>query len=361
MLGGWAAWFFLADVTVVESSTTAQLEAASLPRSIECPIAGRVVVARLQLGASVEKGAPLVELDSRALRLELGEHEARVHALEPQLAAIRKELAQEERGLDAATRSARASRAETDAHLSEAEATRRVASEERSRIAGMRGEGVVPDLDVIRATGQVEQREALVESLRVQAKRRYFDERTTASDRGVQIERLRREEMELVGDLDVTHARIVRLQNDIEQHVVRAPASGKLSAVVDLAEGAWVNRGDRVGSILPGGHMRVVAHFPPSVAIGRLRRGQRAWMRLDAFPWTQYGTLPAKVSAVAGQSNDGSLRVELELSGSPSPAIPIQHGLSGTVEVEVERASPATLALRSAGLLLDPVKAGARQ
>jgi multidrug resistance efflux pump len=363
ILVGWGAWFLLADVTVVESSASAQLEASSMPRSIESPMSGRVVVARLQLGVEVAKGAPLVELDSRALELELAEQQARLRGLEPQLAAIRNELSQEERGLAAAGRAAQASRAETAARLTEAQVTSRIASEERSRMAAMQGEGVVAELDVIRASGQVEQREAFVQSLRVEARKRQFDQRTTTSDRGAEVERLRREEAELAAELEVARARIARLQHDIDQHIVRAPVAGQLSSIVELAEGAVVNRGDRLASILPGGKIRIVAYFSAPLAIGRVRTGQAAWMRLDAFPWTQHGAIAAKVSAVAGQSHERTLRVELELDPPPPASIPLQHGLTGTVEVEVEVASPATLVLRTAGLLLDrsPAGAGVRQ
>ncbi|HKE19114.1 MAG TPA: HlyD family efflux transporter periplasmic adaptor subunit [Kofleriaceae bacterium] len=358
ILGAWVAWFFLSETMVVESSRDAQLEAASLPRPIESPIAGRVVVSRLRLGVPVAKGAPLVELDSEELRLQVTEQQARLGALEPQLRAIRGELAAEERGLASAAKAARAARAESHAHRTEAEVALRVARDERARMSAMRRQGVVPEVELMRAGGQVEQRGAVVKSLRVQSSKLQLDARTTTSDRGVRIERLRREEAELVGEADMTRARVARLEHEIEQHVVRAPATGVLSSVVELTAGAMVGAGDQLGSILPDGRIRIVARFAPQQAIGRVRVGQRAWMRLDGFPWTQYGALPARVSAVAGESHEGRLRVELELDGPPPASIPIQHGLPGAVEVEVERASPATLVLRAAGLFLGGSDAG---
>jgi hypothetical protein len=46
------------------------------------------------------------------------------------------------------------------------------------------------------------------------------------------------------------------------------------------------------------------------------------------------------------------VRVELALSGPQPPAIRLQHGLSGRVEVETERLAPAVLILRAAGKML---------
>ena len=75
--------------------------------------------------------------------------------------------------------------------------------------------------------------------------------------------------------------------------------------------------------------------------------------------------MPATVSRVAGEVRDGRVRVELALGARGReedriPAIPMQHGLPGTVEVEVERVSPARLILRLAGRLATEPRATAR-
>jgi len=70
---------------------------------------------------------------------------------------------------------------------------------------------------------------------------------------------------------------------------------------------------------------------------------------LDGFPWTQYGVLSAIVSAVGNEPKDGHVRVELALTGETPANIPLEHGLTGTADVEVEHASPLTLILRIVG------------
>ena len=54
-------------------------------------------------------------------------------------------------------------------------------------------------------------------------------------------------------------------------------------------------------------------------------------------------------SSVAGETHDGTVRVELLLDREQAPVIPLQHGLPARVDVEIERASPASLVLRSVG------------
>jgi membrane fusion protein (multidrug efflux system) len=58
------------------------------------------------------------------------------------------------------------------------------------------------------------------------------------------------------------------------------------------------------------------------------------------------------VSNVASEVRDGRVRVELAMAAPQAARMPLQHGLRGTVEVEVEQAAPATLVLRAAGQLL---------
>ena len=77
-------------------------------------------------------------------------------------------------------------------------------------------------------------------------------------------------------------------------------------------------------------------------------------MRLASFPWTQYGSLSAVVTRIAGEVRDGKIRVELTVRGDAPTSIPLQHGLPGTVEIEVEQVSPATLLLRTVKLLTTP-------
>jgi multidrug resistance efflux pump len=116
-----------------------------------------------------------------------------------------------------------------------------------------------------------------------------------------------------------------------------------------LKVGAMVQAGDRICTIVPDGALKVVAFFRPSVALGRIQNGQTARVRLDGFPWTQYGSATARVTNVSGEVRDAQIRVDLSLDTSSDSAIPFQHGLPAEVQVEVERVSPAALVLRSVG------------
>jgi membrane fusion protein (multidrug efflux system) len=76
-------------------------------------------------------------------------------------------------------------------------------------------------------------------------------------------------------------------------------------------------------------------------------------MRVTGFPWTEFGSLIATVTAVSSEVMDGRIRVELSLDVGQRSTIPVRHGLIGEVEVELESMSPAALVMRGAGQLSD--------
>jgi membrane fusion protein, adhesin transport system len=75
-------------------------------------------------------------------------------------------------------------------------------------------------------------------------------------------------------------------------------------------------------------------------------------MRLDGFPWAQYGSIDATVSRVATEIRNSAVRVEFAPAGTGNPTDIMQHGIPGVIEVAVEQTAPASLVLRAAGLLL---------
>jgi membrane fusion protein (multidrug efflux system) len=54
------------------------------------------------------------------------------------------------------------------------------------------------------------------------------------------------------------------------------------------------------------------------------------------------------VRAVASEPRDALVRVELEVDPA-SARVPLEHGLPGRAEIEIERIAPAVLVLRAAG------------
>jgi hypothetical protein len=86
----------------------------------------------------------------------------------------------------------------------------------------------------------------------------------------------------------------------------------------------------------------------PTEALGIVRPGQATVIRLAGFPWTQYGTLAGTVSD-AGLDSNGRLLVKVEVPSTSESLIPRHTGLAGSVEIIVDRVTPAILLLRALG------------
>jgi multidrug resistance efflux pump len=354
VLGAWGAWLFLARVTLYEVTTEARLEAEQAGYTVESAAAGRVVNTRLKLGQEVKAGDVLAELDTDEQQHRLEEERARLAAVAPEIEALGREVATEGQAVEDSRQANRVALEEARARVREAESAAQFKEEEAQRLAGLFKEGVIAEMEVLRVRSEARGKRAEVESLQHTVTKLERQQRTEETERRVRIDKLLREKTELEGRRNTSAAVISRLQNEIERRTIRAPASGQLGEVTTSKEGAVVREGDKLGTVLPAaGALKIVAEFPPS-ALGRVREGQGARMRLASFPWTQYGTVPAVVTRVAGEVRDGKIRVELAVRPDAPASIPLQHGLPGAVEIEVEQVSPATLLLRAVKLLTTP-------
>ena len=92
----------------------------------------------------------------------------------------------------------------------------------------------------------------------------------------------------------------------------------------------------------------ITAQFPPD-ALLKIAPGQSAWLRLDDFPAATYGLVAAEVVAVDQKLRDGRFQATLRLNPPADSQIPFQPGLTGVVEIEVEKVTPVALLLRTAG------------
>jgi membrane fusion protein (multidrug efflux system) len=348
LIAMWAAWLFLAQVPIYVPSNSARLEVSNLAHSVESPISGRIVGVHMAVGQAVGAGSVLVELDSEDQRLRVEEERSRQAGLAAQIKTLEGELKAEEGAQLQMKAAGKVEQAEARAKMEESRLGAQFSQEESARLKQLHAAGLLAEIEFLRVKTETERRLASAETLRLDANRLEWDHEIRQSNQFAKIERIRNDLARLESDLLTSERTLKRLGYEEQQHQVLAPVEGSIGEVANLQVGAYVRQGDRIASIIPRGQLRAVAQFEPSQALGRLAVGQSARMRLDGFPPLQYGTLPAKVSSVAREVRNELVRVELELSPIKS-VIPFQHGLPGSVEVEVERISPATLLKRAAG------------
>ena len=352
LLAGWLAWFFLAPIPRYEVTSTARLEVDQEIRPVQSPVLARVITTNLQLGRSVHEGDVLVELDSASQRFQVQEETAHVTGLSSEIASLRAQVQSTNQARTGEEKSSRIAQDQAAAKFKEADALARSAADEARRLDQLHKQDLIPRREYEQGQLAAESRRQAADSLRLEASRLQQGQGTRESDRQIQAENLAGEIRKLEGEQATARATIDRLNYEVERRMIRAPISGKLAEVAELRPGGVVDETDRLCAILPDGRLRAVAEFAPSDAMGRIRIGQPARLRLDGFPWTQYGSISTVVANVAGEIRDGKVRVELDLAGTPTLPINLQHGLPGSVEVEVERLTPAKIVLRAAGQML---------
>jgi membrane fusion protein, adhesin transport system len=352
LLSAWLSWFFFARVTIYEVSKAARLEVERSAHPIAAPIPGRVIGISVTLGQQVREGETLANLDAGSEQLRLQEEESRLKALPPQLAALQNEITAEEHARREDHEAALAAIQVAKARHKEATAAVEFAKDNERRQTELGNAGRIPAIEAIRARSESQKLIASADALFAEIRRLEQDALTRAHQNQARSEGLKRAAATLNGQLETTHATIARLKQEIEKHVIRAPVAGQIGDVTPLQVGAYLAEGDKLGMVVPAGRLRIVGDFPPASVLGRIHPGQLARMRLDGFPWAQYGTIQARVNRVATEIRDNQVRVEFMPEMPREASILMQHGLPGSIEVGVEELSPALLVWRTAGQIL---------
>jgi len=352
LLVAWALWFFLARVSLYETSRQARIEVEAAPHDVDSPVAGRLLRTNLVLDRHVEAGDVLIEMDSESARLERKAEESRFLAIAPQIAALQRELLSDEEALRGEDRALLAEVSEARARQRASDAIAQLKASEREQVETLHKQRVVADVERQRTQADYEQKTAESEAARAKVGRLGTEGVVRRSDRRAKIARLEAEIARLQSVRAETEARMRILDQRIDLFTVRAPVSGRIGSTVNLQPGSVVAAGTRLCTIVPSGDLRAVAFFDAATAAGRVKPEQPARLRLSGFPWTKFGVLQAHVVRVGTEPREGLIRVELALDPNQKSRIPVEHGLQGSAEVEVEKAAPVALVLDAAGRYL---------
>jgi membrane fusion protein (multidrug efflux system) len=338
----------MARVTQYEVSDAARLEVSGAAYPVEANGSGRLIASRLVLGSRVHAGDVLVELDSNDERLGLAQERAHLAALQPELAALRAQASSEEEGRASERQVLSFSTGGAQAQYRLAQAQAALSDQEAGRASRLRAAGLISEAEAERAKADSESKRAAVDGMRVAVARLQPELEVRNRDRDVRLKQLLGDITKLEAEAAVSEANRKRLEYELQKRSIRAPITGTLSECAPVRPGAHITEGQQLGVILPNSRLQLIAEFQPAAAFGKIHAGQNAIVRLEGFPWAQFGTVRAQVSEVAGEIRDGKVRVEFTVDATRT-RIPFQHGMPGTVEVAVERTSPALLLLRSAG------------
>jgi len=354
-LVGLLAWAALARIPVLKVSTLGRIEPHNAVHRIEPPESGKVLRSTMALDKEVAAGELLIEFDTHEQRLELEQSKITKGTLTRDLAALEEQIARKKIELSQSSLADEAALREAEARSREL-GPRFLLAQQRQRRAEQSAPGVVSELEKLERKTEQEELSRTIETQPIAIQRVKRDQLVRRSAIESQLLQLRRDQGKLRGELEMLEVSVARLNHQIERRMVRAEVSGQLVDVVELASGAYTTQGQRLGTILAKGELRVRARLPKET-VGIVRPGQPAQLKLDGYPWSVYGKVPAKVTSIGTEPTvlvtpeavPGTVRVEFEILPAADSRIKIQHGMTATVEVEVARVSPFILLLRALG------------
>jgi adhesin transport system membrane fusion protein len=142
---------------------------------------------------------------------------------------------------------------------------------------------------------------------------------------------------------------IAIVEDDLDRKTVRAPCDGEWVGVLGT-EGEYVNQGQAVGLFLVPDRLRMVVSLSES-RVAWVERGQKARLRLTAFPFLKYGVVHAEVRHIEPLTDPGTpgYRVELDVDLDNARMRP-RAGMTGTADIYVFHGTVVEY------LLCDPVQ-----
>jgi hemolysin D len=355
-IGGLLTWALLAKVPLVKVSSQARIEPHNAVFRLEPPSAGRVVLSMLSLDKAVKEGDLLIEFDTRAERLELERSKATLASTEKELAVIRQQILNKQSEAAATQQVDQVAVSEAIEKKEELVPRHRLA-EERAQLALRSPTGSTSEMEKLERKTDLDALKFAEAAQSLALTRLEREQNVRRQTFTAQLLGLKREELRTEVQLRELKVAIDRLEYQIERKHYRAPASGHLVDVAELGAGAFIADGQRVGTVVASdAEVRVRARFPKEV-VGMIQPGQTARLKLDGYPMTIYGTVPARVTAVGTEPGQvatpeaipGTVRAELEFTTPADPRIQLRHGMTLTVEVEVARVSPLALLMRAVG------------
>ena len=246
------------------------LQPQGAERPIKSPLAGVVAEILVKEGAEVRRGQPLIRLD-------------------PDVSEKRRSTVQEQTGLERQrfAEQTRAVEARQDSLQARIDALRQSMATEQQ---------ILVQIEPLAQQGGVQKVQVLQQRNRVQQLRSEVAQ-AEANLREVQAElvRLRQESLRNLSDLDRQRVEVREAQ---EQELLLAPADGVVFDLVPASPGYAVSPGETLLKVVPKGRLEAKVFFR-NREVGFVKPGQTAQVRVDAFPFTQFGSIPARIKAVS--------------------------------------------------------------
>lgn len=104
-----------------------------------------------------------------------------------------------------------------------------------------------------------------------------------------------------------------RLHGWEQQYLITAPCDGRLVYLQHLTENQYAKSGDTLFAVQPRQEGYAAMVDIPVAGIGKAREGQKVILKLDDYPFQEFGTLEGRVVGLAPSLHRRSCRMEVQL------------------------------------------------
>jgi membrane fusion protein (multidrug efflux system) len=360
LLIGWFYWFLFAQIDVFRHSQDANIHNTGNHFDISTTINGKIdfISPKLQgLKANVKKGDLLLSISHTKIKLENTYFSQKHKNLNEQLSTLDKELFLLVKVHKSKLSTTQSSINNTQKKLHHANQLISLQSNVVAKYKRLYEEQKNSELQFLDAQKKLIEKKSIALSLSEELQK-LNSNMSILLDKNEQVELIMQQRMQNI-HLEISQNKLAIEQSDDEKskYNILAPVDGYLDAFSKINLGEYVEKGLKLGRIVPVEQVLVEAIFLPSDAIGRIKKGQRARIKVQGYPWTQYGSIDSRVISVSSAIHNETIRVQLELFPSQHSTIPLLQDLKASVEVNTEQTTPFDLLLKSIGLWLNFNKA----
>ncbi len=358
---------------------------------IQSEIPGTIADLMVQPYATVKKGDVLLRLDDRDLQLQQQQQQTLLQQLTAQRRQgdlqiqalnlqIQTELAQGSLALNQAQAEQRLSQQrygeeqiQRQAQFEIAKTDVTVLSDELRRLQGLADAGAIAQQQVRNKQAELQRAQAQLLSLEAQlhpssasldiAQTNIAQAQVQVQTRLAQLQQqqqeLQQQQSERLAQQQTAMQMLARIEEERERRSLRSPIDGVVQAINLRNAGQTVQPGDLLVEILPKAASLEIQAWVSAEDINQVQLNQAAQVRISACPYTDFGTLPSRVRAIAPdtepQGDTRAYRVTLEpeqtVLTSGSLTCPIQPGLEGRADIETRQERVSQLILRRLRIL----------
>ena len=126
-----------------------------------------------------------------------------------------------------------------------------------------------------------------------------------------------------------------------QTYVIKAPTEGRISYFTFWSENQNVKQGDEVFTIIPTSQTEIIGKvLLPLQSTGKLKIGQKAIIKLDNFPYAEFGVIEGRVKQISSIPKQNQYAVEIDFSNklvtNTGTVITTKNDTQGSVNIVTE-------------------------